>query len=943
MNRLLQRLFGIKEGEALKASLMFSYIFFIVASMMILKPVRNSLFLVKLGAHQLPYVFVLIAVVAALVDAAHSRIKRISRINFQILTTISGSGVCLLIFWFLIHSGYQSSTLLYAFYVWVSIYSVVTSAQFWLFANYVYNAREAKRLFGFIGAGAISGGIFGGYLTRYLAPRLRTENLIFFCIGFLLMCTILFLLVWSRSYHYIKRDRAAWLSDRSKAAEKRNPVTLILGSRHLSYLAGLIGIGVIVGDLAHFQFSDIASRTITDTDRLTAFFGFWMSNLSIASLVIQLLLTGRIIRRYGVGTSLFFLPLGLLAGAVSILVSPGLTSAILIKFSDGAFKHSINRGGTELLALPIPPLVKNKAKVFIDVVVKNLATGFAGVFLIILTIVIGLSVQHISIVCIALIAVWLYVIVRVKGEYVNSFRVAIEKRSIDLEEQSLNLEDAAVFAGLMNVLKGDNERQILYVLNLIEGVKNRELIPIIENLLVHPSSEIRCVALRMAHQYEEPDLSETVLTLIDDEDQAVRVEAIRYICQRSEKKVETLKNFLNSDNYRIQGAAIMCAAKHWRESKDFRDAVSIREILLNAFEDLQSKAETGEALTRFKINAAHAIGDAGDPELYPYLAAMFNDTSLDVVQAAVSSAGRAKDMELVSSLIRHLKTRTIRRYAKASLAMYGDAVIDVLAERLENPEEDYAIRREIPGVLALIGSQKSVNVLMKNLDTEAVFYKTVRALNKLRVGFPSLKFDRSSIEKKIFEATKQYYRALTLLRSQNEMREAVPARVTESENRSDDSEARKLLIRALEERLDHDLEMIFRFLGLRYPPKDIYDAYLGVMSQRSRLRADAIEFLDNVLRSDFKRLIIPIIEMTPVNVLLDMTKNEFGYSVHSEDESIEILLQGRDNWLRACTLYLIAEMRYDRYRDRIAEMESHPDPVVRETARFCLNRFGDTQ
>jgi AAA family ATP:ADP antiporter len=162
---------------------------------------------------------------------------------------------------------------------------------------------------------------------------------------------------------------------------------------------------------------------------------------------------------------------------------------------------------------------------------------------------------------------------------------------------------------------------------------------------------------------------------------------------------------------------------------------------------------------------------------------------------------------------------------------------------------------------------------------------------------------------------------------------------TVSGDASGEGKARKLLVKALEEKLDHDLEMIFRFLGLRYKPKEMYDAYLGIKSQRSRLQANAIEFLDNILRSEFKKLIVPIIEMAPVETLLNMTKSEFGYAVPTDDESVEILLEGPDNWLRACALYLIAELHYDKYKEKVVGLGSHPDNVVRETARLCFDRL----
>jgi AAA family ATP:ADP antiporter len=396
MKRLLQKLFDIREGEGLRASLMFAYIFLIIASLMIVKPVRNSLFLVEFGVEKLPYVFVLVALFSALVAWLSSKLSHRIRLNHLILHTIVVSIAFFLLFWFLLHVGYQGGWLLYAFYIWVTIFGALTSAQFWLLANYVFNAREAKRLFGFVGAGGISGAIFGGYLTNYLAPRLTTENMIFLCTGFLAICIALFWPIWQKSARQSYQERTQSRRMRKYTQTTDNPIKLILSSRHLSYIAGIIGVSVVVASLVDYQFSAVASKAITDTDRLTAFFGFWLSNLSIFSLGIQLILTGRIMKNFGVATSLFFLPISILVGAFAILFSPALWSAILIKVTDGSFKNSINKAGVELLALPIPSEIKNKAKTLVYVVVDHLATGLAGFLLIVLTVVLGFPVQHIS-------------------------------------------------------------------------------------------------------------------------------------------------------------------------------------------------------------------------------------------------------------------------------------------------------------------------------------------------------------------------------------------------------------------------------------------------------------------------------------------------------------------------------------------------------------------
>src|SRR5690606_17848592 len=88
--------------------------------------------------------------------------------------------------------------ILYVFYIWTAIFAVLTASQFWILANIVFNVREAKRLFGYIGAGAIAGGIFGGYLTTLLAEPIGSENMIFLGAALLSTCIPITAYTWKK-------------------------------------------------------------------------------------------------------------------------------------------------------------------------------------------------------------------------------------------------------------------------------------------------------------------------------------------------------------------------------------------------------------------------------------------------------------------------------------------------------------------------------------------------------------------------------------------------------------------------------------------------------------------------------------------------------------------------------------------------------------------------
>jgi AAA family ATP:ADP antiporter len=648
------------------------------------------------------------------------------------------------------------------------------------------------------------------------------------------------------------------------------------------------------------------------------------------------------LKHLGVAASLFFLPIGLLVGAVAILVNPALWTAILIRVSDGSLKHSINKAGTELLALPIALEIKNKIKTFIDVFIKNFAKGLGGILLIAITVGLGFSIQHISLIIIGLIVVWIFLIIRVKHEYVNSFRMAIEKRTINIEQQSLNLQDASFFKNFLKVLDGENERQILYVLSLLEDVKNDYLIPNLKKLIKHPSHEIKSLVLRMAFQYDEVDMTSEAKHLIDNGDQNLRIEAIHYLCKRSIDKISTLKIYLNHDDYRIRSAAMICVSREWKENKDFRKEMDMKMLLDGMLKTLRQRDYPQEQKLFLKLNVARVVGEANNPELYSYLQILLNDESLEVLQEAITSAGQIQAKEFVPILITHLTTKHIREIAREALAEYGEGIIGLLTEHLEDGSENIKKRMAIPKVLALIGSQKSVNICTKNLEQRDLLirYEIIKALNKLRAKFPELKFDKHRINARIMEEIEQYYRILTLLYGQKNSISAVNA--TESSNHDPGRliKARKLLTVALEENLDSNLERIFRLLGLKYPPKDMYNAYLGVKSNRADLRANSVEFLDNILESKLKKIIIPIVESVSPKFLLAKTKELFGFSKPTESESINLILKSDDNWLKICTLHLMSELNYDKHIDSAVMLLDDPDLIVNETAKYYLKKMG---
>jgi len=424
--------------------------------------------------------------------------------------------------------------------------------------------------------------------------------------------------------------------------------------------------------------------------------------------------------------------------------------------------------------------------------------------------------------------------------------------------------------------------------------------------------------------------------LIDDEDREVRIGAMRYLCQYSVNKIETIKKFLADKDFQVKTSALMSAARESREDDSFRKNFNMKESFEEWMESFEHKndAQQNELM---KNNAARVIGTVNDPELYPYLHTLLDDDEpLKVLSAAIVSAGQTRADEFVPVLIGHLDTKMVRKYVREALAEFGENAVDALIQHLNDPNEKRNIRLGIPKVLALIGSQESVNVLIENLKHHDILlrFQIIKALNKLKAKFPILKFDEQSIEEKILDETRNYYKTLVFSNNKFSFSKG-------NGNAKNIKKAKKLLIHALEEKLDNNLERIFRLLGLRYYHKDMFNVYKGVVNERSDLRANAVEFLDNVLDTNLKKVILPIVETQSVDTLIDITRELHGFEIPSENGCLVSLLKGDDNWLKVCTLYLIAELRNRELLPEVEKFVNDPDPIVKETAEYTIRKFED--
>ncbi|MCH8028179.1 MAG: HEAT repeat domain-containing protein [candidate division Zixibacteria bacterium] len=921
MKRFLKSILGgsfdIRKGEWTLTLLMFANIYLILVTYYLLKPARDSLFLVKVSPLELPIVFIIIALVTVPVITLYSKLGRTLKLHKLINLTTVILIINILILRWLIER--DDPWIYYLFYIWVSIYGVLVTSQFWLFANSIFDAAQAKRIFVFLALGGIIGAITGGQVTKLIVSYfgVSTENLLFFCIGFLAITIVLVSVIWE-----IRIQQGKEPSPRKKKSggESKESFAMMVGtlkgSKHLKLIVSILATTVLVAAIVDYQFKFIVFESIPEKDKLTPFFGDFYTWLSVASLGMQGLFTNRFLRKLGVGGAILFLPIGLLLGGVTMVIMPGLAAAVFFRGSDGAMRYSIDKTGKELLFMPVPLEVKKRLKIFIDIFVDRLFRGIAG-GLLLLCIYLNFSIVQITYLVMAFIAVWIVIALIMRKEYVNTFRRALEERRIDPAELRFNVDDAQSLNALIAALGSTNEKHVNYALTMLTSVREKGLKWPIKPLLQHQSDEVKINALIVLQNLgDESDIAE-VEPLLKDENIDIRSRAINFIARHSNRDdKEILKEHLESPDKNVSEAALACIV-------EFGSPLEI-ELITDAVIEKMIDQHGEEALSG-RLEVAKALGVIESADLNKYLRTLLNDSSAAVVAETINSIGRQQVREYVPWLINKLSDRDSRVHCRNSLAAFGTKVLGTLNDYLNDEQLSTTMRKHIPRVMAEIPHQDTINLLTNSLEAQSSWlaYDILKALNRLRINHSNLKFNDREIDSTVINETRSFYEVLQILQLQN----------------GHDKPECVLLKNSLEERLDANLEQIFRLMGLRYPPDDIYSAYLGVVSKHRKVRANAIEFLDNLLKADMKRYILPIIDEVSADFTAQKGRDLFRFELDSEEEGLCCLINGSNVWLKVCAIYNVPRLKTDKLVDLVKDMQNDKDPMVRETVKLVLEKI----
>jgi AAA family ATP:ADP antiporter len=378
LKRIFSKIVDVKPNEIHALLLAFVFNFVVLGGYYVIRPIRDEIGADR-GVENLPWMYTGTLTGMLIANALYAAIvTRMSRRRF-IPIAYRFAIANLFVFFVLMRwmpAAQERTILAPIFFIWVSVFNLFATTMFWSFMADVFTPDQGKRLFGFIAVGGSLGGIIGGLVTSSLAGKLST--------GLFLLITAVMLELAAQCVRRFPSDfrpvgetasfPGTTTSSPTVQPDAEQPIggkfwegaTHIVRSPYLLGLAAFLMIYTITNTWAYFQQADLTQHQLQDRAARTSF----LANIDIAvntiTVLIQIFLTGRLMKWFGVGITLVLMPLLSAVGFAAIGFAPVLTVLATFQILRRAAGFALLRPAREVLFTVLRREDKYKAKSLID-------------------------------------------------------------------------------------------------------------------------------------------------------------------------------------------------------------------------------------------------------------------------------------------------------------------------------------------------------------------------------------------------------------------------------------------------------------------------------------------------------------------------------------------------------------------------------------------------
>lgn len=355
----------------------FLYFFCLLSGYYMLRPVRDEM-AIEGGVQHLPWMmtatFVTLLVATPVFGLLSSRMTRV-----RLLLSVYGFfATHLVLFFVVMTSQWHPEWVARVFFVWLSVFNLFVVSVFWSFMADVFTPEQGARLFSVIAAGGSTGAIVGPLLTAGVTYVMPIPLLMLFSALWLTACAICI----SRLDRWSRRQipQGAGRSGGSLGGSMWAGMKLAASSPYLLGICAYLFLLTMSATVLYLEQTAAISRAIPTPESRTRLFAGMDLTVNVLTFLTQLLVTNRLVLRFGLAAALLFLPLVSALGFLALAMSQILELFLLFTVVRRVGEYAISKPAREVLFTVVSREEKYKAKNFIDTAVSrggDASTGWA--------------------------------------------------------------------------------------------------------------------------------------------------------------------------------------------------------------------------------------------------------------------------------------------------------------------------------------------------------------------------------------------------------------------------------------------------------------------------------------------------------------------------------------------------------------------------------------
>ncbi len=880
--KALLSLLNVLEGEEKPVLLLLGYGFFMGIFLAVYKVVATTLFLDNMSDYIRPAFFVsgLLGVISTWLYAVFQ-----DRVQYEKLIIFNILSISIFIIISKVSYGYyHDKWLIFTMFVMLGPITSLLILGFWGIFGRMFDLRQSKRILGGIDSGQLVAIIITTFSIPFIVPYITDiTNIMLIGIAGLIISLLFFTRISSNfelsSYH-------------KKHDEFRNETkfTNMFKNKYIRYMSLFLFLSMTAFVFVDYSFMNVSEQQYPSEKHLASFLGVFEGSIMVLSLLMQTFVNEKLLKMYGIKTSLLLLPTILLLFTAAAIFSGtyygfDVTSSNFIWFFlfialSRLFTSTI-RDATEnpifkLFFMPLDSRVRFDIQTKIEGTINEFSRALAGGIILSLGLLPFFELIHYSYILVIIIMAWVYITIKLYNLYKVNIQLKLEKQRKEaekIEQKGKNL----LLSTLESSIKSNNENLMIFSLRVLSKIAPDTFKSEIARIKNDHSINIHENALRIL----ERDFSFIHVANMDTLDKI---------------------NITGNEDKKEQGEQ------------------------LKYLDSLKSSSDKEE-----RKLAAELIGATKFERGINILNDLLNDIDPDVVRVAMKAVSELQSQELLPFIIDNLQKKNYEDVAVEALINYGELAFSPLEVVFYNTEKSINVRSRIVYIYGKIGGKQARELLWKKIDFPDKQVVSQAFLSLYHTQFKATTDDH--INKIKFELETDIANIVWNLKA-----------IEQLDKMKD--ETLVMILDALKEENKYYQAHIYMLLAMIYDQKTIQLVKENLESEDREDNSYALELLDVFLSEDLKHKIIPIYE--DISDFDRIRRLEIFYpNIDIENEELIRQVINRDfnqinRWTKACTIHYIGSNKIAEVYDMelIANL-FNPDTLLSEMSAWALHEINE--